>query len=249
MESREVLMARFVGLLLTDGSLSQIKKTKVWRISFVSNSKELVIEFEILAFRLFGVKFKKETYKGAFEAKHTLKRKFAEELIKYSPTYRTLEIDGKETEAKIPEFILQEENLAKEFLKYAFTGDGTVIFNIGRAKFGYRFDRCVKLYCKHKSLREQYFALLKKLGFEPVMLEDAVLIRKRENIKKFSKEIGFVRDVKISGKGLWSGITKEELVKFASDSYELMPKALGKTKNDIHSNLVNLILISGHQMI
>ncbi|GEM_PF-5888875 len=249
MESREILLARLVGLLLTDGSLSQIKKSKVWRISFISNSEELVIEFEKLAFRLFSVNFKRKFYKGAFEIRNTLKREFAEELIRYSPTYRTLSCEGKETEAKVPEFVFENENLAREFLKYAFTGDGSVIFNIGKAKYGYRFDRCVKLYSQHRSLRNQYFDLLKKIGYEPVMLRDSVLLRKQKNISKFAKEIGFVENVRISGSGLWKGITKQKLLKFASNSYDIKPKNLGQTKSDIHANLVNLILRSGHQMI
>lgn len=249
MESREILLARLTGLLLTDGSLSQIKKSKVWRISFISNSEELVIEFEKLAFQLFGVKFKRKFYKGTFEAKHTVKREFAEELVRYSPTYRTLSREGKETEAKVPNFVFENENLAREFLKYAFTGDGTIIFNIGKARYGYRFDRCVKIYCEHRSLRNQYFALLKKLDYKPTMLKDAVLLRRPENISKFMQEIGFVENVKISGNGLWKGITKQKLLKFSSESYKLRPKELGETKSDIHANLVNLILRSGHQMI
>ena len=194
---RDVLLARLIGLLLTDGSLSQIKKTKVWRISFSSSSDELSKEFQSLIFDLFGIRAKVKIYNGAFELKHTLNRGFAEELLIYSPTYRTLENNGKETEAKIPEFIVESNDLAKEFLKYAFTGDGTIIFNIGKAMYGFRFDRCVKLYCEHSNLRKQYFDLLRKFGYKPTMLNDAVLLRKPENMRKFANEIGFVEGVKI----------------------------------------------------
>ena len=246
---REVLLARLMGLLLTDGSLSQIKKTKVWRISFISNSVELVNEFEKLVYKLYGRKFTKKRYKGAISVKNTISKEFAEELVSYSPTYRTLSINEKETNARIPSFISNNLVLAKEFLRYAFTGDGTIIFNIGKAKYGFRFDRCVKLYSEHANLRKQYFELLRKLNYEPIMLKDAVLLRKPKNLVKFSKEIGFVEGVKISGNGLWRGIIKKSLLEFAASSYRLRPKQLGKTKDDIHNNLVNLILRSGHQMI
>ncbi len=249
MQNREILLSRLIGLLLTDGSLYQNKKIKGWRISFISSSEELVFEFERLAFDLFNIKFKKSFYKGAFEVKHSIKKEFVEELVRYSPTYRTLSKEGKETEARIPEFIWHQPVLSREFLKYAFTGDGTIILNIGKAKYGFRFDRCVKLYCKHTSLRKQYFELLKKLNFEPVMLKDSVLLRKQENMTKFSQEIGFVEGVEISGNGLWKGIMKSNLLKFTSNSYSLKPKMLGKTKDDIHTNLVNLIPKSGDQMI
>ena len=248
-KQREKFLARLIGLLLTDGSLSQIKKTKVWRISFSSNSVELAKEFQALILTLFGIRTRVREYNGALEIKHTLNKKFVEELLIYSPTYRTLAKDGRETEAKIPNFITENEVFAKEFLRYAFTGDGSVILNIGRAKYGFRFDRCVKLYCEHTSLRKQYFDLLTKLGYGPTMLGDAVLLRSPEKLSRFSKEIGFVNDVKISGNGLWKGITKSELLQFAVKSYNLKPKALGKTKDDIHANLVRLILRSGYQMI
>lgn len=241
-ENRHVLLARFIGLLLTDGSLSQIKKTRVWRISFSSNSEELAAEFEKLVFDLFRIRVRKRPYKGAIEIKHTINKRFAKELLAYSPTYRTLVKDGKETEARIPEFIQSDENLAREFMKYAFSGDGTVIFNIGKARYGFRFDRCVKIYCEHRSLKKQYFELLKELGYNPTMLKDAVLLRKPENMMRFSEEIGFVEGMKISGNGLWKGISKSRLLRFAANSYSLRPKELGKTKTDIHSNLVNLIL-------
>ena len=248
-KQREKRLARLIGLLLTDGSLSQIKKTKVWRISFSSNSAELAAEFRTLIFDLFGINAKINRHNGALEIRHTLLRRFAEELLLYSPTYRTLEKNGNETEAKIPDFINQNADLAREFLKYAFTGDGTVAFQIGKAKYGYRFDRNIRIFCEHSGLRRQYFKLLKNLGYTPTMLKDGVLLRKPENLKKFSEEIGFVEGVKISGSGLWKGITKSQLLKFTANSYGLKPKASGNTKNDIHANLVSLILKSGHQMI
>lgn len=241
-ENRQVLLARLIGLLLTDGSLSQIKKTKVWRISFSTSSEELAAEFEKLILELFNIRIRKIPYKGAIEIKHTIGRQFAEELLSYSPTYRTLANDGKETEAVIPEFVKSNENLAREFLKYAFTGDGTVALQIGKAKYGYRLDRNIRIFCEHTNLRRQYFELLKELGYGPTMLKDGVLLRKPENIKKFSEEIGFVEGVKISGNGLWKGITKSQFLRFVANSYNLKPKELGKTKDDIHKNLVSLIL-------
>ena len=111
------------------------------------------------------------------------------------------------------------------------------------------FDRNARIFCEHTSLRKQYFELLKKLEYSPTMLKDGVLLRKPENLKKFSEEIGFVEGVKISGNGLWRGIAKSQPLRFATSSYGLKPKELGKTKTDIHSSLVNLILKSGHQMI
>ena len=247
METRNTAVARLIALLLTDGGLCEIGKR--WRVHFTSNSEQLTSEFQALIKNLFNLKMSKEYRKGAWRVQAWVSNKVKEELLTYSRTYRTLSINKKETEATIPDFIRNDEKLACEFLKYAFTADGAVIFNIGKAQYGFRFDRCVKLYSEHTCLRKQYFELLQKCGYRPTMLKDAVLLRRLPNITKFANEIGFVEDVKISGKGLWKGITKAELTRFIAGSYNLKPKKLGKSKADIHANLVNLILKSGDQMI
>ena len=239
-------MARLTGLLLTDGGLSQISGK--WRIHFTSNSRPFIQEFDNMVVQLFKLKTAKEFRNGAWKAQAWVSRKVKDELISYSPTYRTLIENGKETEAKIPDFI-RNSDLAKEFLRYAFTADGTVIFNIGKARYGFRFDRCVKLYCEHNALRKQYYELLRKMDYEAVMLKDAVLIRKQKTLTKFAQEIGFVEGVIISGKGLWKGIPKSQLLRFIINSYGLKPSELGKTKSDIHTNLIKLIPRPGYQMI
>lgn len=122
-------------------------------------------------------------------------------------------------------------------------------FNIGKARYGFRFDRCVRMFCQHTGLRNQYFELLRNLGYKPTIIEGGVLLRKPENAIKFAQEIGFISDVEISGNGLWKGIIKDALLRFVANSYGLKPKALGKTKSDIHANLVRLILESGDQVI
>ena len=243
---RQVFMARLAGLLLTDGGLSQIGGK--WRIHFTSNSRAFLQEFDSIVMQLFRLKTAREYRNGAWKAQAWVSRKVKEELLSYSPTYRTLNKNGKETEARIPDFIYNPE-LAKQFLKYAFTSDGTVIFNIGRTRYGFRFDRCVKLYCEHNSLRKQYYELLRKLNYETILLKDAVLIRKQKNLARFAQEIGFVEGVVISGKGLWTGIPKSQLLRFIINSYGLKPSELGKTKSDIHTNLIKLIPRPGYQMI
>lgn len=247
-ENREVLLSRLIGLLLTDGGLSQISG-KRWRIHFTSSSEEFIAEFGNLVKELFNLKTAKDFRNGAWKAQAWISQKAKDELTRYSPSYRTLQIKGKETEAKIPDFILRNESLGKEFLRYAFTGDGTVTICIGKAKYGFKLDRCVKLSCKHPNLRKQYIELLQNLGFKPRASKREIVLRKPENIVRFAREIGFVEGVKISGNGLWKGITKAELLRFAANSYNLELKNLGKTKPNIHSSLVRLILRSGYQTI
>lgn len=231
-ENRETLMARLIGLLLTDGGLSVISKRR--RLHFTSNSEELMREFRYLTKKLFNLSTKPRIRNGAFHIDVWISRKTRDELFSYSPTYRKLAYDkvsGNYPEAKIPEFIFNDIKLAREFLKYVFTADGSVIFNIGKARYGFRFDRCVKLYCEHPNLRKQYFQLLKKLGYKPAIWKDSIILRKPENMIKFCNEINFVENVKISGNGLWKGFNKSDLLKFCVESYnKIKPSELGKNQ-------------------
>lgn len=247
-ENRKVLLAKLIGLLLTDGGLSLISG-KRWRLHFTANSEKLVTEFQNLVKQLFNLSVAKDYRKGAWKVQVWISKQVMTELTSYSPTYRTLAKEGNQTEAQIPHFIQANNNLAKEFLRYAFTGDGTVLLYIGKARYGFRFDRCIKLYCEHPILRKQYFELLVKLNYKPAMSKSEIILRKPENIIRFAKEIGFVEGVEISGNGSWKGITKADLLRFAAKSYHLKPKALGKSKSDVHASLVKLILRSGTQTI
>ena len=135
---------------------------------------------------------------------------------------------------------MENKECAKAFLKYAFTGDGSVGFYIGKARYGFRFDRSVRIACEHPSLRKEYYLLLKNLGFRPCMHKDCVSLRGIANLEKFENEIGFVEIVKISGNGLWSGFTKSNLLRFCIKSFSYRPSLLGNSKREIHENLVKI---------
>jgi hypothetical protein len=66
-------------------------------------------------------------------------------------------------------------------------------------------------------------------------------MRRKKNLERFNKEIGFVEGVEISGRGQWSGITKSVLLNFCANSYSLKPSSLGKTKKEIYDNLSFLV--------
>lgn len=242
-ETRDTLMARLIGLLLTDGGVSQISG-KRWKVHFTSSSEMLSIEFGGLMKQLFHLSSRPVKMKGAFYTSIWISRQACDELHSYSKSFRKLAYDkpsGSYPEAIIPRFVMENENLAKEFLRYAFSGDGTVTFYIGKARYGFRFDRCVKLYCEHPTLRLQYFELLKKLNYKPTMWKGSIILRKLENLTKFRNEINFAENVKISGNGLWKDISKSDLLRFCVSSYKLKPSQLGKTKKEIHSNLIKIL--------
>ncbi len=259
-EDRNAILARLVGLLLTDGGVSCISGK--WRIHFTSNSLELINEFRNIMKQLYGYSLATEKRFGAITVRTWINQRVKNELLSLSPSYRTMacrhfpvcpKLQGKNYKscaicsageyppAKIPDFVFENENLARELLRCALTADGTVTFNIGKARYGFRIDRCVKLYCEHPKLRKQYFDLLEKLYFKPIIVKDGVILRKPQNLEKFMKEINFVGNVKITGNGIWNGFNKTDLLKLCIDSYSLKPSQLGKNKIEIYNSLLKLL--------
>lgn len=232
-------LAKLIGFLLTDGGVSKVSGK--WRIHFTSNSDTLNEEFRNLINKIYGYKLATEKRFGAKTLRTWINKEISNELLSLTPNYRTLAYDKSKNDypnAIIPKFILNNRQYGKEFLKYAFTSDGSAIFCIGRAKYGFKFDRFVKICCEHPNLREQYYKLLKKLGYKPSIQNDYVCLRGKENLEKFYKEIGFIEDVEISGNGPWNGITKQELLKFCVKSFDFKPSNLGNSKKQIHINLL-----------
>jgi hypothetical protein len=160
--------AKLMGLLLTDGGVSKVSGR--WRFHFTSNSDILVGEFKNLVKRLYGYSLASEKRFGATSVRAFIRNSLADELHKLTPSYRKLAYDklnGEYPAVVIPDFINKNKKMAKLFLKYAFTGDGCISFSVGKAKYGFKFDRNIAIYCEHPILRMQYYLLLKELGYAP----------------------------------------------------------------------------------
>lgn len=261
---RQLKLAGLVGLLLTDGGVSCVSGK--WRVHYTSKSKVLINEFKNLMRDLYQKNVCPEKRFGAITVRCWIDGNIRNELLSLSPTYRTTmcnhfpicpKIKGKNykpckeclpkdnyPQAKIPKFISQNKSFAREFLKYAITADGSVVFYIGKAKYGFRFDRYIILCCKHSFLCKQYFRLFRNLGFKPKISKKGIVLRRKINLLKFSKEIGFVKGVEILQNKLWNGFDKSTLLRLSVYSFLLKPSELGDTKDKIYKKLLN-ILASG----
>jgi DNA-binding transcriptional regulator WhiA len=235
-------LAKLVGFLLTDGGVSKISGR--YRIHYTSNSNVLLKEFRRIFEKLYGYKLASEKKFNATILRTWVNKDIAKELLSLTPSYRTLAYNknnNKYPNARIPEFVVNNNEYTKTFLKYAFTADGSVTFYIGKARYGFRFDRIIRIFCEHPELRNQYYNIIRELGFKPHLYKDNVSLRGLENIQRFHKEIGFIENVKISGNGLWGGFTKSDLLKICLKSFRYRPSELGSTKEEIHSNLLKIL--------
>ncbi|MCD6483100.1 MAG: hypothetical protein J7K83_02420 [Candidatus Aenigmarchaeota archaeon] len=65
----------------------------------------------------------------------------------------------------------------------------------------------------------QVAEMLKKLGLSPQISESEIIIEKKRDIDKFSKEIRFVEDVPMSKNSKWFGLSKNEVLDFIISSF------------------------------
>jgi hypothetical protein len=218
-----------VGLLLTDGSLSQ--KGNGYAIELSGKAEKLHAIFKAKMKRVFGVRDFTEMCDSRYpEIKRTIvaEKTVSKRLLSVMPTYRTRQFeDGSFPVASLPEFIFKLPNaeLAK-VLQVMFSCDGCislwVVWN-KRWKL-WEIKKWIKYACKHPTIREQVYRLLVKLGYQPVVREqnDEILLTKKFDIIKFSREIRFVDEVKVTKDSRnWEGFEKNTILDFAVKSYQI----------------------------
>ena len=237
-----------VGLLLTDGSVCHTKSGH-WRIKFMSKSEELHKLFTSLTSRVFDVDKFHEWSDSKSGVKQIVieSKEIFDKLTSIVPTFRTLPIEGQETQARIPEFIFQlTKDQKAEILRVMFSTDGFVSLVPRWVKKDkcWRIDFEVTLRSKHSVIKQQVGQLLEEFGIKPIIDDTGVQIFKKSEIKTFSEEIGFVKCVKISKKSkMWEGFDKTQILDLTLKSFDLKRKDLQhfKTREEIISFLKSFL--------
>ncbi len=161
-------------------------------------------------------------------------KKAALELFEYSPTFRTLIFpDGNYPPARIPQEILEDEKLAIAFLRAFASCDGGVVVN--RAEGQYR----VEIACRHPVLQKQLLQLLEKTGFEGVSTPERIMVRSKENLKKFLEKIGFLPESTVCKGSIYYGLPKVAVLWSSEDSQPNHPPAAVLRLKGTMRNAVN----------
>jgi len=258
--------AELVGLLLTDGGVTCVNGN--WKVHFTNTSDALNQKFQELVQELLHCHVSRENKSGAVIQRASV-NKFIDKLFKLSPSFRTSpcssfpvcsKLRGKDSKpckvcrpcvteegekfppASIPKFLFHNKQAALSFLRCAFSCDGSVILSVGRTKKGFRLQREVRLFCKHPCLLNQFKVLLKKLGFHPKISVNTIIIRGRQELTKFFREIGFVRGAKITRNEIWGGFEKFKLLELCVKSFEMPEVFRFKSKEEIIQFFRNLLL-------
>jgi len=200
-------------MLLADGGIVERKRT--YKIYLTNNSEILQEIFKMSARKIFKIKhFIRDDSRGTpqviFHSKNA-----ARELFKLSPSYRTLKhANGSFPPAKLTQTVFKIPlKRQKELLQLLFSLEGSISVTFQKRKEKTQILPRIKLACKHPTLQKQFFMWLQRLGFQPTREKEGIYLRKLTDIKKFAKEIGFVKGVKIGGKAkFFEGVEKNKLL-------------------------------------
>jgi hypothetical protein len=232
-------------MLITDGGISPHQENN-WEIHFRNKSDQLNTIFRELIYSLFKVYPTAKVRPDGTTVQRIRSKNIGEELLSITDSYRTLSCEsnpmcGKYRNARIPclkcspqdydgiaypmiKFpaeIEKNTQLTTKFLKIAYSCDGGVsLYEAHRGKQSWLI-RKVFIDSKHPLVRKYYQKLLEKLGFRTKTYGSQIRIQEHEMFKKFAKEIGFVKGVKIGKDSkYWTGKTKNELLLLLLRSYE-----------------------------
>ena len=231
--------------LLTDGGISS--KGKNWLIYFGNKDPEIINSFQKALKSVTGVFGSVTNRTDGTKFIRMVNNQLAKDLFNLSPAYRTkacknfpecqhltgklssckiygtIKINGIEyPKATIPKQAFASKKLANDFIKIYASCDGGVSVVPAKNKRGYQFlVRKVLFSVKHPNLSNQLRKLLEYLEYEPYQLKDQIRLTKRSDIKKFKKEIGFIKNTKISGHSKFlTGLDKNMILKKIIDSYK-----------------------------
>ena len=212
-------LAIILGLLYTDGCVSPRKES--FRIFLRSKSRNLTVYLKwalIEEFRLRPERINLRLRDNLWQIALT-SREVGNFLIKTFGTFRTLAYGIEETTAHLPVLDLIANNVTRDFLRAAFSGDGGVCFF--KTKAGSLF-RSVFLASHHSQLRKDYVCLLNNLGISchDYPSDNKVVIRGQHNIEVFREKVGFLKGTTVTSHSKnWDGYTKQQVLSFIVDSY------------------------------
>ncbi len=246
---------KLVAFLLSDASmhLHKLPRGKIkHRISLEAVDKNMCTEFQRICSGLTNSKIninesepRKTNWSRIFRVQKIVSDELAQKLLDLSKTFRTKPLNGKITDAKIPEEIMSNTNeIKRDFLKIFASAEGSVHLAIDKQRKWWTINRWVQIKCCHPIIHIQLKKMLGDLEIRPRSVGPAIIIKGRENLTKFQKEIGFLDGCEVTNKSnsKWRGTEKNKLLNLVVLLFEIDKKCIQRmTKGEIFEWLKSLL--------
>jgi len=218
-----------VGFLLTDGCVSGE------RFIVFHNKSEVMHElFREQVSKIFGtVHFTERRENNGTIRTQISNKTIVKKLMKICniKTFRRKQFkNGEFPPVKLPTFFknLPRSSILK-VLQVIFSADGSISLSVRWHKNNNNWEirRRIELACKHPKLRNEFFKLIKGVGFSPRISGENITLERKDDILKFAKEIRFVPGVKVGGDSkIWKGFEKNKVLDIAVKTLELKGRDL-----------------------
>ena len=201
-----------VGLLLADGSIRADKKHGHFEVAFAGKDEILIQEFKECMRKLFGdIHLSEKTGKHNVKIIRIFKRNVVNFFLQFLPEWKR---KGNKV-LNFPPVSNLPHSCLKSFIRGFFSAEGSAVLGCKWHKLKKRWiiNKRIQATLKNESLKFFVAEVLKELGFSPSVWKNEVVLTKKEDILKFSKDIRFLEGVKISRKSrVWHGVEKNKIL-------------------------------------
>jgi hypothetical protein len=236
----EEQLCRLLGYLLGDASL-KIKKIKNTRkiqteVVIETADKAVTKDFSETCRKLLKrdvgritSRKRSERWRKTYCFSCKINKEWRQKLFKLSPTYRTKPIIHNNTkkypDAKIPVIVFKNKNNMRNFLQAFVNSEGSVQLRVSRHDKSLELMRYVKISCSHPRILNSASDMLKAMSINnrkaPLKNSNSLIIQQKDSLRQFSKEIGFMKGIKVSRTGRWGGYEKRDILNLLIKTFDM----------------------------
>ncbi|MDO8520995.1 MAG: LAGLIDADG family homing endonuclease [bacterium] len=174
-------LAEFIGVVLGDGHLQKFPRTERLLIFSNSNNPGFVKRYQKITKEL----FRKEPYVYKEKAKNCIRISLYEKKI--SERLRIPLGSRKNTKVRVPRWILAKDEYVVRYLRGLYEAEGSAMFHKGTSTHKFSFSNF------NKSMLDNVFRLMRRLGFHPHRDHKRVQISRKEEVARAAELLQFRR--------------------------------------------------------
>jgi len=209
-----------VGLVLADGSIRNDQKYRKFEIVFAGKEEALTEIFKQRMKKVFGnLNFIESVDKLQVKVLRVCRRSVIVSFLNFLPEWKR----KGNTTLKFPSVQNISISNLQAFLRAFFSAEGSVVLGCKWNKYKklWVINKRIQVTIKNDSLKEFITKVLRKLGFQPAVWKNEVVLSRKQDIIQFSKKIRFFDGVNVSKKSrVWFGIEKNKLLDLIVDLCE-----------------------------